>query len=263
MTRRRDPLDRRFEDLLREQVSSASPDVMSGLVRELRRAYVAPLPTEVQNRQIADMVVAGRQAAASRPSLLRRRVNGAWYRFSRRFVAGSVVGKFVLAASVATAATTGMAATGTLPDPMQGAFSSAAEQIGVSIPAPAPAPVAPNPPAEAQSPKSGITAQVPASAPNATAPAPAPGGVSQTQPTATASPEGSCDRTVLSGQAGAQGAGDVVEALKAATDKQELERLLRCLLPTPAPAPAPPGAPGTGAGDPVEQLLEQLLGETG
>ncbi len=123
MTRKPDPIDQRFEHLLREQMPPPAPDEFSGLVHDLRREYVAPFAPEVQNRQIAGMVATGRDVAGARPTLFRRKVNGYRYRFSQRFTGGSLVGKIVLAASFAAAATTSIAATGHLPSEIQLAVS--------------------------------------------------------------------------------------------------------------------------------------------
>ncbi|HEX2053731.1 MAG TPA: hypothetical protein VHJ78_08420 [Actinomycetota bacterium] len=258
MTPRQDPLEERFEHLLREQVSTGAPDAMSGLVGDLRRAYARPLPMEVQNRQIASLVEAGREASASRPAPWRRRMNGVWYRFSQRFIAGSVVGKVILAASVATAATTGMAATGNLPDPMQIAISAAASHIGVSIPTPAPvpAPAAPGPsPAVAGR---APVANAPAAAPPASSPAPPPAGAAQAPQVPATTPADVCQATGLSASGQSPNA-DVLESLRKITsDPKKLEELLRCLVPTPTGAPP---APSSGdSPDALARLLEDLLG---
>ncbi|HVL51471.1 MAG TPA: hypothetical protein VM754_08245 [Actinomycetota bacterium] len=260
MTRRQDPIDARFEHLLREQVASSAPDPMSTLVRDLRRAYVAPFPMETQNRQIADMVIAGRQAAPTRRSPVRRRVDGVWYRFSQRFIATSVVGKVILAASVATAATGGMAATGHLPDPMQIAISAAASHVGVSIPAPgAPSSRVTGPP-EPPVPQGPGPLQVPVAGPSP-APAPTTAAAPRSQPSPTALPADACEQARSASQVppppGTQD--DVLKSLQHMTDEQlELDELLQCLVPADPAAPAPPGGGDPSAG--LEGLLRILLG---
>ncbi len=263
MTRRKDPIDQRFENLLREQMYPAAPDAMAGLVRELRHAYVTPFSMDVQNRQIGDLVVAGREAGASRPSPLRRRVNGVWYRFSQRFIAGSVVGKVILAASVATAATTGMAATGHLPDSVQIAVSAAAAQIGLSIPTPSSTPSQASGTPEPPAPKRPAAFQAPAAGPSQ-APPPATGANPQRRPAPASQPAAACDPAALSASpappppSGTEE--DMLKALQHMTEEQvRLDELLRCLAPSPTPPPPAPSSGEGGSAD-LDDLLRNLLG---
>lgn len=264
MTRRPHPIDERFEHLLREQDSSTASDAMSGLVRDLRRAYVAPFPMEVQNRQVEELIMAGREAAPSRPSPFRRQVNGVWYRFSQRFIATSVVGKVVLAASVAAAATTGFATTGRLPDPMQIAFSAAAAQIGVSLPTPATEVVQAGPSPEASTSGRTAPARILASA-SPQPPRPAQPGGAQVQPSPSAAPADACDQATPNTPSAAGSpspSDDVQEALRNLTEEQlQLDELLRCLTPPEAPPPNS-GEEGASSGS-LEDLLEELLGAGG
>lgn len=261
MTSRPDPLEERFENLLREQVSSRTTDAMSGLVRDLRREYANPLPMEIQNRQIAEMVAAGREAAAHPSPLWRRRIDEVWFRFSRRFIAGSVVGKVLLAASVATAATTGMAATGHLPDPLLIAISAAASHVGVSIPTPAPASVDPSPTPSPTPERRAPAVAAPAAGPVVSAPAPPPGGT-QVQPVPSPTPANPCDSTILATPQPPNA--DLLEAVKKLTEDQRgLEKLLNCLVPTQPSPPQPGGAAAPASTDALAKLLNDLMGVNG
>lgn len=266
MTRNTDPLDQRFEHLLREQMPSPAPDELSSLVTDLRHAYVAPFASDVQNRQIADLVMAVRNGSANQPSLFRRRLNGVWYRFSKRFVAGSLVGKIVLASSVAMAATTGMAATGNLPNGIQLAVSQAAAEIGVSIPQPSPAPVNGRPPSP-PAPKRPSRAVVPSAGPPAVAAAPVVDDSPASAPTPAASPADACAKTILATPPAPPSpldpaSGNLLEPLRQMTEEQlQLDELLKCLAATPSPAPTQPSGELGSAG--LSELLENLLGTGG
>jgi hypothetical protein len=263
MTRNTDPLDQRFEHLLREQMPSPAPDELSNLVTDLRQAYVAPFAPQVQNGHIGDLVMAVRQASANQPSPFRSRLNGVWYRLSKRFVAGSLVGKIVLASSVAMAATTGMAATGHLPNNIQMAVSQAAAQIGVSIPQPPPAPVNAQPPSP-PAPKRPVQAIAPTSSPTPPPAAPVVDETAASAPTPSASPADACAKTIFATPPPPPSpvdpaTGDPLEPLRQLTEEQlQLDELLKCLATTPSPAPAQPSGELGSAG--LSELLESLLG---
>lgn len=260
MTDNPDPTDRRFEHLLREQMPPPAPDELSDLMYDLRRRYAAPLPPEVQNRQIAAMVAAGREGAAGAPGPLRRRLDRYWYRFSQRFIAGSLVSKVVLAASFAAAATTGAAATGHLPSEIQLAVSRAAAGVGVSIPAPEPPPVpsqSPEPPpgpklpAEGGVPSTAVAPPQPAPVAGGAPPAPTPS-TTPSDPCAGIIPKPSLEPPTLPGNP------DVLAAIgELAGEQLQLDTLLQCLVPPPgSPRPAPAGELGSSG---VGELLERLL----
>jgi hypothetical protein len=266
MTKNPDPIDQQFEHLLREQMPPPAPDELSNLVSGLRQSYIAPFAHDVQNRQIADMVMAVRTSAGNQPSPFRRKVNGVWYRFSKRFVAGSLVGKIVLASSVAMAATTGMAATGHLPNNIQMAVSQAAAEIGVSIPQPGPAPAHSQPPSP-PAPKRPVQAVVPSDSPPPVAAAPVVDETAASAPTPSASPANACAKTILATPPAppspvAPANGDLLEPLRQMTEQQlKLDELLKCLAATPSPAPTQPSGELGSAG--LSELLENLLGAGG
>lgn len=260
MTENPDPTDQRFEHLLREQMPPPAPDELSDLVYDLRREYAVALPPEVQNRQIAAMVAAGRKAAAGAPGPLRRSLDRYWYRFSQRFIAGSLVSKVVLAASFAAAATTGVAATGHLPSEIQLAVSRAAAGMGVSIPAPEPQAV------ESQTPEPPPAPKIPApgAVPSATAP-PAPPvpvvGSASPAPTPSTTPSNACAGMIPQASPAPPtrpGNPDLVAAIGELAEEQlQLDALLECLVPPPGnPRPAPAGELGSAG---LSELLERLL----
>jgi hypothetical protein len=266
MTKNPDPLDQQFEHLLREQMPPPAPDELSNLVSGLRKSYVAPFAHDVQNRQIAAMVMAVRTSVGNQPSPFRRKVNGVWYRFSKRFVAGSLVGKIVLASSVAMAATTGMAATGHLPNGIQLAVSQAAAEIGVSIPQPSPAPANAQPPSP-PAPKRPAHAIVPSAGPPPAAGAAVADETPASAPTPSASPADACAKTILATPPAPPSpldpaSGDLLEPLRQMTEEQlQLDELLKCLAATPSPAPTQPSGELGSAG--LSELLENLLGTGG
>lgn len=263
MTRNTDPLDQQFEHLLREQMPPPAPDELSNLVSGLRQSYVAPFAPEVQNRQIADLVMAVRTSSGNQPSSFRRKLNGVWYRFSKRFVAGSLVGKIVLASSVAMAATTGMAATGHLPKNIQMAVSQAAAEIGVSIPQPAQAPAQSQPPPP-PAPRRPAAVVVPSASPPPVAAAPVVDATAASTPSPSASPEDACAKTILATPPAPPSpvdpaSGNLLEPLRQMTEEQlELDELFKCLAATPSPAPTQPSGELGSAG--LSELLEKLLG---
>lgn len=114
--------------------------------RSVREAYATPIPPGLESRQIQFIIQAARQTlitqAPRRPLRLDRGRSAFRLRMPRprrllwANLVGSVVGKVVIVATAAAATTTGLAATGTLPDPVQTVVSDAADTVGVGVPGP-------------------------------------------------------------------------------------------------------------------------------
>lgn len=104
---------------------TALHEVLDVLASEAGR----PIPADVRARHLEAMLAevrATRPAVAPAPS--------PWGRRLRRAFALTGV-KVVLVGSVAAATTGGLAATGTLPDPVQGVVHDLGERVGVGVPA--------------------------------------------------------------------------------------------------------------------------------
>jgi hypothetical protein len=122
-------------------------------VREIRAAYGRPMSRPIEMGHIAAMVEESR-SKTTRSSLLAQQLEGLKATLGPLFrvpsvrtrkivfanLLGSAVGKAVLALTAAAATTTGLAATGTLPPPIQAVVVSAAHNLGFSDPEPTPSP---------------------------------------------------------------------------------------------------------------------------
>lgn len=131
---------------------------LNTFVQEVRAAYAQPISRAAEMRHIEAMVKQARSRRWS-SSVLTKQLEGLKASLpplfrplslrTRRIVfanlVGSAVGKAVLALTAAAATTTGLAATGSLPAPIQAVVISAAHNLGISA-EPTPSPAQPPPP---------------------------------------------------------------------------------------------------------------------
>jgi hypothetical protein len=128
---------------------------LNTLVQEVRGAYLRPISRTAEMRHIEAMVKEAhsgnwrsslsRQLEGMKASLgpLFRTPSLRMRRIILANLMGSALGKAVLAVTAAAATTTGLAATGSLPPPIQAVVISAAHNLGMSSPPEIPAPVRP------------------------------------------------------------------------------------------------------------------------
>jgi hypothetical protein len=176
-------------------------DAWGNLLKDVREAYSTPLSRRSESRHIAAIldtvpkVMPKRRPAAtlavahSKPTMWKRFRPPSMRRLVLANLMGSLVGKIMIVATAAAATTTGLAATGSLPEPIRSVITEAGDSVG------APA----NPPDQASPP----AAHAPASPPSM-APVEAPG--PEPVPAAAPATQDSVEATVPQQQAPAGGA---------------------------------------------------------
>jgi hypothetical protein len=138
--------DADLDRLLAGKAPAGPEDVedLKSYFRDLKTRYVADPPPAIREAHLTQIMNAARlhtQHMAPAPGPSRDTGRGRRPQWRRKIVFsslfGSLIGKLVLAGVVAaTAATGGLAATGTLPAPVQNAVAGAAGGVGINIPNP-------------------------------------------------------------------------------------------------------------------------------
>ena len=113
---------------------------LAAFARDVRTAFLAPAPPEVEREHLAAAVQAARLAGTANPRAKPARRASRPVAWRRRTVLSSVFvslsAKIAGVAIAATAAAGGLAAAGALPAPVQSAVASAASNVGLNLPNP-------------------------------------------------------------------------------------------------------------------------------